>query len=202
MQGMNFSSPASQTPAAIPQMSVPPPPIAPFTQPPPPGSSQNQNASNTNSSPGTFQGPPGSAYQQWILSRQQKQTGQQGQTQQQLPTQAPGTGGPKPIRFQLQPKRGGKKFNNRAFGSNPNSEDFVSDTTNPNFLPLGKRQGESGTVSQQQGWGQSAGDKRSALLPTPSINKPNASNTTSSCSLTEQQISNAMDPSDWPPSLQ
>lgn len=254
---MNFSSPVSHSPSIIPQMSAPPPPDTPYSScqpPPPPGPGPSESSTSNNisypsssyftSTYGTpIPQPPqqqqtagaGSAYQKWIQSRQQK-PGYQDLSQQQLPTpQTMGVaGGPKPIRFQLQPKRGGKgnKFNNMSNNNrnnqmggflnskNVNSNNiggrggYEEDFENPNFMPLGggNRQGESGTTSQQQSWNgysASAGDKRSALLPTPAessssnkspsnIHKTQNSMTT----LTQQQINNAMDPSDWPTSLQ
>jgi hypothetical protein len=212
---MNFSSPISQSPSAIPQMNAPPLPPPPTTfnsfnnQPPPPPSPNSSS----------FGALPGSAYQQWIQSRQQKIGPQQEQqTQQQLPTQSPGGGGLKPIRFQLQPKRG------KPTGGGGGA----SQANNPNFYPLGgfgndksggydddsnnsstsnfmndNRKGESGNLlNQPQSWSQ-----RSALLPTPLQKKYGTSSSPSASgspphNLTQQQIINAMNSSDWPPSLQ
>lgn len=227
MQGMNFSNPASNQPAAIPQMggTAPPLPSRPpmsFNQPPPPPPSSlssssspsigNSNNSSSFNSYGTQQGGGLSAYEQWRQSRQQSQPQQQ---QQQSP-------GPKPIRFSLQPKRpqGKNQFNSnnnnpnleplgtpknssissQAFGSNVNSH--LYDEEGP-MLPKGtvsnvNSQGYSGSSSQSWSSGYSgAGDsKRTPLLPTPLLSKQKNN------ALTQQQIINAMDPSDWPPSLQ
>lgn len=212
MQGMNFSNPASQPPSAIPQMNLPQPPDSTYPNQPPPPPPKDSGTLSSNYSPYGGGGQP-SAYQQWIQSRQQKIGPQvQDQVQQQLPSQIPGGAGPKPIRFQLQPKRGGGKNSSNKFNAmsnnnrsqmggfnnsnsnnvNSKSNGYDEDFGNPNFMPLGGgniRQGEA--MSQQQSWnGYSAIDKRSALLPTPADSKQKNSNPMHT--LTQQQINNAM----------
>jgi len=248
MQGMNFSNPISQAPAVIPQIGatqIPPPPLGlpNFNQPPPPSSPQQSFNSNSNNSINNYQTygsnvtPQTSRYAQWIQERQKQQQQQQHQQQQSFQQQQMNNanslseggngGGPKPIKFSLQPRRGGKapfnrqinqgvsgssSNNNRQLGNQFNNSSVGSSNVNSDVNNHGYDNDGSKTNG---GWISSDGSnqKRVPLLPTPSSSSSSAASSSNNIvsafdngeiygKLTPQQITSALDPSDWPDCLQ